>query len=485
MSTRIQIRRDTAAAWASSNPVLAVGEPALETDTGRQKMGDGQRAWETLPYLGAVLGQDADLRRTVSSATTRAASVLSQLPSPDVLLPGVTDQDVEITWGQPVEGGRSVSPASVGVTRLGDPGRWNADYGRLEVTTYSGVDFLTDSERVELVFTENSPDGSRLWFFVDGQPVTPVPGLGLRTAQGNDFSVRLQFDGAARRRVTVHAAFVLGWRDLRVSSLAEVSPAAPRPRIAFVGDSFFGGSDSSPFLESGSFLLSRLLGTDCLDVSSGGTGYSAAGGDNPLGTFGSKARVQAVTAYDPDLIVFCGSINDPEGSAGAPAAAAFAAFGAALPDARHVVLGPQPSNAASSTSKAVAVNNRAVRDAALASPFTVAFVDQIGNAVPGAVPPEYAPYVFYDEGDLLTYRGAIYQFVQTGGGSAGETSPDTSIAFAQRTFALTGTGGVAAPTGDGTRDVMLGPDNTHLTTLGSLALATAQAAGIRRGLASS
>lgn len=47
---RIQIRRDTAANWTAANPVLAAGEPAVETDTGKMKVGDGIRNWATLPY---------------------------------------------------------------------------------------------------------------------------------------------------------------------------------------------------------------------------------------------------------------------------------------------------------------------------------------------------------------------------------------------------------------------------------------------------
>jgi len=47
---RIQIRRDTAANWTASNPVLAAGEPAIETDTGKTKTGDGIRNWSALPY---------------------------------------------------------------------------------------------------------------------------------------------------------------------------------------------------------------------------------------------------------------------------------------------------------------------------------------------------------------------------------------------------------------------------------------------------
>lgn len=48
--TTIQLRRNTAAQAAADNPVLAAGEPGVETDTGKIKIGDGVTAWNTLPY---------------------------------------------------------------------------------------------------------------------------------------------------------------------------------------------------------------------------------------------------------------------------------------------------------------------------------------------------------------------------------------------------------------------------------------------------
>ena len=51
--TKIQLRRDTAANWSSTNPVLASGEPAYETDTGVFKIGDGSTAYNSLPQLSA------------------------------------------------------------------------------------------------------------------------------------------------------------------------------------------------------------------------------------------------------------------------------------------------------------------------------------------------------------------------------------------------------------------------------------------------
>lgn len=50
----IKLRRDTAAAWTSANPVLAPGEPGLETDTNLIKYGNGTTAWRNLPYASVV-----------------------------------------------------------------------------------------------------------------------------------------------------------------------------------------------------------------------------------------------------------------------------------------------------------------------------------------------------------------------------------------------------------------------------------------------
>lgn len=47
---QIQLRHDTFAAWSASNPVLLAGEVGCETDTGRQKVGDGVRSYSALPY---------------------------------------------------------------------------------------------------------------------------------------------------------------------------------------------------------------------------------------------------------------------------------------------------------------------------------------------------------------------------------------------------------------------------------------------------
>ena len=50
MAQQIQIRNGVAAAWTSANPILAVGELAIESDTRKFKIGNGSTAWASLPY---------------------------------------------------------------------------------------------------------------------------------------------------------------------------------------------------------------------------------------------------------------------------------------------------------------------------------------------------------------------------------------------------------------------------------------------------
>jgi len=50
MPINVQVRRNTSAVWISSNPILESGEIGFETDTNRQKIGDGVTRWVNLTY---------------------------------------------------------------------------------------------------------------------------------------------------------------------------------------------------------------------------------------------------------------------------------------------------------------------------------------------------------------------------------------------------------------------------------------------------
>lgn len=72
MTTRIRLRRDTAANWAAANPVLELGEPGVETDTRKTKYGDGVTPWNGLSYASG--GADASYSNATPQALGTAAA---------------------------------------------------------------------------------------------------------------------------------------------------------------------------------------------------------------------------------------------------------------------------------------------------------------------------------------------------------------------------------------------------------------------------
>lgn len=60
MTTRIKLRRDTAANWNTANPVLALGEAGYDTTNNKIKVGDGTTAWQDLEYLAGSGGGNAN-----------------------------------------------------------------------------------------------------------------------------------------------------------------------------------------------------------------------------------------------------------------------------------------------------------------------------------------------------------------------------------------------------------------------------------------
>lgn len=68
----IQERGGTAAAWTSANPVLALREPGIETDTGKVKYGNGIDVWADLSYAdgGGGLGTQYGLQAAAGQQIT-------------------------------------------------------------------------------------------------------------------------------------------------------------------------------------------------------------------------------------------------------------------------------------------------------------------------------------------------------------------------------------------------------------------------------
>ena len=106
MTTKIQLRRATASAWTAANPILALGEAGVETDTYKLKVGDGVTLWSSLPYFvhswTDITGKPAVIAAGATEAAARqaisAASLdqngkvpVSELPASLMQYQGVID----------------------------------------------------------------------------------------------------------------------------------------------------------------------------------------------------------------------------------------------------------------------------------------------------------------------------------------------------------------------------------------------------------
>lgn len=70
-----KLRRATASAWTTADPVLAAGEPGIETDTARMKVGNGVGVWSALSYIdGPPSGGGSDIVGAAAAMTAVAVN---------------------------------------------------------------------------------------------------------------------------------------------------------------------------------------------------------------------------------------------------------------------------------------------------------------------------------------------------------------------------------------------------------------------------
>ena len=259
------------------------------------------------------------------------------------------------------------------------------------------------------------------------------------------------------------------------------------PVVAFLGDSFLAGSSDVIAPVTVDRECARALGVVPVTSAQGGTGYLSTGqnNDKAFGAYGSDARLNLLAGCRPDLLVVVGSINDDDWDQNAStrratvrdaAAKTFDAIRAKMPRVPVVVVGAQPSGASRSVAAAVMDNVRGVRDAVAARGDGFAFVDWLGPAASENVR-VWSSSDRYAAGDVVTHLGAYWRAA-----SAPSGAPADDAAWQCLTSVLTGTGTAAAPTGDGTRDVLLQTDATHPTSIGSQALGAALASKVVEGV---
>lgn len=79
----IRLRKQTAAQWTAVNPTLGEGEPGIETDTLKLKVGDGVKAWTALDYVGAGTAQNS-LKYAGRSLFVQASAPTTGMVSGDI-----------------------------------------------------------------------------------------------------------------------------------------------------------------------------------------------------------------------------------------------------------------------------------------------------------------------------------------------------------------------------------------------------------------
>lgn len=103
--TRIQVRRDTTANWASSNPVLASGEIGYDTTLGKGKVGNGTSTWSQLNFKFGLtaddlgLGEDDEVVfQNVETSELHVGSDALVLSSSGIVVGATTISPTEITY---------------------------------------------------------------------------------------------------------------------------------------------------------------------------------------------------------------------------------------------------------------------------------------------------------------------------------------------------------------------------------------------------
>jgi len=106
MAIRIQLRRDTAANWVSSNPVLRQGEIGIETDTLQMKLGNGTSTWTQISaYMNLVPDGNLTIGDYVMVNDIGVANGVvglnndknAVIPASSIILEGATDNSFETT----------------------------------------------------------------------------------------------------------------------------------------------------------------------------------------------------------------------------------------------------------------------------------------------------------------------------------------------------------------------------------------------------
>lgn len=319
---RIRPRRDTAANWASANPVLAAGEVGQETDSGIVKIGDGTTSWSNLRDAHAPAGLLLSRNRLPDYQTTLSTGE------------SVTFSQSDTTT---ISGGTNYTPA-----RIGGVSNANVDIDNDPTFRYGGTSSVQADAASPTYYvraggiTGGSGQAARYWHtlrFCTDAPEFEFECRFVASTQKH----RLYVDGKLSdyRTVTGSSAEFLkftfasakprlidlviqdpSWHSVKVGTTYSVWKAPDFTRRFFiVGDSLTAGASGVDRIDTFSWELGRLLGCDeTWNAGVGGTGWTSDGSGTTR--FGDRTATDLLSRIrENDIVVFKGSRNDVDSAA--------------------------------------------------------------------------------------------------------------------------------------------------------------------------
>lgn len=313
--TTIQYRRGTAAEWTSVNPVLADGEPGLETDTDKMKTGDGVTAWNNLAYsTGTTIVQNADGTvsipvTTVQGDTGDVRISLRQLDGVDLDAREVDEGGIVLEPGPTLgeflgflENGTvknlPINAETLGLLQLFEPKDPNSKYKLYGYSIPRGGIMPADLPDVAWVHDENNPDQPLLRDVYSVTSTSSSTGVTLPTyLDYSEYRVQL---GVANTPLVFPAA-PTGNKAVVIDLVIDQDPTTGNRTVSFSSNvrwEKIGGITSAPTLETGAGARNRLrfAGSQGQWECIGRIAYAGAASAGPTPTFVAETHAVSGTS---------------------------------------------------------------------------------------------------------------------------------------------------------------------------------------------
>lgn len=415
----------------------------------------------TKGYVDALSGNTSE----VSASVPQQQALAAILSSPRTPNPVPTERPISIALntedtfaGVITPYQDATSPAGVQNTVM-----WRRDDGM------APLEFYYEGKELQIQYTLTNGNANSGLVWVDG--VLAHDGYLANTdlTVNNSGYLRISWATARRRRVTIMISGGAAQQARVDSTTTPLIPVSSSVNLGVIIDSYGGGTDYSQNYESLVYQLMGRVNANIINSSGPGSGYVAPGVFNQ--TFSDPQRRAYLKRPGVlDAVLFFGSINDPGETSTQDyrnaARATWDAYAKDHPGRPLVVYGIQPTSASRTLDANIHRLNRALYLEASEHPAVAGFIDMLGTAQNATQPAPWSETVTYQPGDIASYQGSYYKVSSPTEITGSITEPVHLVHWRRITWALSGTGTTSGAVGDGTRDVFLGGDGSHLTTSG-------------------